>query len=234
MAGGGGPFLEMVEIVGEFGTGLLLALDDARAQHRTVLHIGTQPAHQFGIFRNTLGDDVARAFKRRLHICDLFGEIGGGEICRHGGAIGENGFGQGAQAALAGDLGLRAALGLIGQVDVFELGLGGRDGDASLELGGQFALFADGFENGLAPALKLAQIAQPLGQETQLRIVERAGDFLAVARDERHRRALVEQRNGGDGLLRAGADVLGNQNRDIGLGGFHEVLAESVVSIEAT
>ena len=58
--------------------------------------------------------------------------------------------------------------------------------------------------------LELAQIAQPLLQRAQLRVVERAGDFLAVARDERHRGAAVEQRHRRLDLLLPNAKLLRN------------------------
>ncbi len=49
------------------------------------------------------------------------------------------------------------------------------------------------FENRLAALLQLAQIAQPLVERAQLRIVQRAGRLLAVAGDEGHGRAGVQQ-----------------------------------------
>ena len=52
---------------------------------------------------------------------------------------------------------------------------------------------ADRLQDRGAAFLQLTQVAQPLLERAQLRVVERAGDLLAVARDERHRRAAVEQ-----------------------------------------
>src|SRR3546814_3780457 len=49
----------------------------------------------------------------------------------------------------------------------------------------------------------------------QLGVVEAAGDFLAVARDERHGRAFVEQRDGGFDLGGAGADLVGDGGGDL-------------------
>ncbi len=66
------------------------------------------------------------------------------------------------------------------------------------------------FENRRATLLEFAQIAQPLFQRAQLRVVERAGDFLAVARDERHRGAAVEQRHRRLDLLFADAKFFRN------------------------
>ena len=59
----------------------------------------------------------------------------------------------------------------------------------------------DGFQDRGAALLKLAQVIQPLFQSAQLRVVERAGDFLAVSRNERHGGAAVEQRHGRLDLL---------------------------------
>ncbi|MNY12607.1 hypothetical protein D3C86_1456970 [compost metagenome] len=45
---------------------------------------------------------------------------------------------------------------------------------------------------------------------TQLGVVQAAGDFLAVAGDEGHGRAFIEQRHGGGDLLRAHAQFFGD------------------------
>ena len=58
----------------------------------------------------------------------------------------------------------------------------------------QLALFADGIEYRDTTFFEFAQITQTLLQRAQLRIVERAGDFLAVSRNERNSGAAVEQR----------------------------------------
>jgi hypothetical protein len=69
------------------------------------------------------------------------------------------------------------------------------------QFGSQFALLVDRREDGAAPLLHLAQIAQAFVEQAQLNVVETAGGFLAVAGDERHGRAFVEQRGGGEHLL---------------------------------
>ena len=79
-------------------------------------------------------------------------------------------------------------------------------GDLGLQLVRQLALLADGGKDRLAPRIEFAQIGEPLGQQAQLRIVEPARRFLAVARDERNRGALVQQRYGCRHLRRPGAD----------------------------
>ena len=64
---------------------------------------------------------------------------------------------------------------------------------ARRQLRRQLALLVDALEDGRAAILQLAQIAEPLLELAQLRVVEPAGLLLAVARDERHGRALAEQ-----------------------------------------
>ena len=71
--------------------------------------------------------------------------------------------------------------------------------------------------------LQLAQIDQPLVELAQLRVVEAAGRLLAVAGDERHRRAFVQQLDGGGHLRRLYAELFGDARHDLQLGG-HGVL----------
>ena len=132
-------------------------------------------------------------------------------------------IGERLQARLPGDLGLGAALRLERQIDVLEPALAVGGTDRRLERVVELALLADRLEDGGAPLLELAQIAQALVERAQLRIVERAGRLLAIAGDERHRGAAVEQRHGGLDLLRAHAelfrDLLGNFLRELLLNG---------------
>src|SRR5690606_15503214 len=58
-----------------------------------------------------------------------------------------------------------------------------------------------------------------LVQRAQLRVVQPAGDLLAVARDERHRGAAVDQLDRGGHLLRANGQLLGDAGNDAGGGG---------------
>src|SRR5262249_24377412 len=74
----------------------------------------------------------------------------------------------------------------------------------------ELALLADRLENGGAPVLELAQIAQAVLERAQLRIIERAGRLLAVARDERNRGAAVEQFHCGPDLLGAHDELVGD------------------------
>ena len=83
-----------------------------------------------------------------------------------------------------------------------------------VDLGGefrrQFSLLPDRGEDRGAPLLQFAQVGQALVERAQLRVVEPAGGFLAVAGDEGHRGALVEQADGGGDLGQGAADFLGD------------------------
>src|SRR5262249_51377184 len=93
-------------------------------------------------------------------------------------------------------------------VDVLQPPLAVGGADRRFELVVELALLADGIEDHRAPLLELAQIAQPLLERAQLRIIEPAGRLLAIAGDERHRRSFVEQRRGGGDLRLANAKLL--------------------------
>jgi hypothetical protein len=86
--------------------------------------------------------------------------------------------------------------GLVGQVQVFQrlLGVGRFDGRAQLV--GQLALFLDRRQDRGAAIFHVAQVKQALFERAQLRVVQVARDFLAVAGDEWHRGAFVEQVDG--------------------------------------
>ena len=163
-----------------------------------------------------LDQNRARALQRRLGGFDPFFRID--EFFRAGarvlGRIGEKRGGERAEPGLAGYGGLGAALGLVGQIDVFELRLGFGAEHRRLQFRRQFVLTADRVENGGAPVLQLAQIAQPLFEVAQLGVVERAGRFLAVAGDEGHSRAGVQQFDGGDDLPLVDLQLLGNTTRN--------------------
>ncbi len=107
--------------------------------------------------------------------------------------IGEQGRRQSVQTGLEGDLRLGAALLLVRQIQILETLLGVRGFNRGAQRRGELALFLDALKNGRTPLVHLAQINQPLLQIAQLRIVEAAGGFLAIARNERHRGASIQQ-----------------------------------------
>ena len=166
-----------------------------------------QLAEQAGVLGEAFHQDLASAIEHRLGVgkaginVQIAGSLGG-RVQRR---VGEQRVGQRLDAGFAGDLGLGAAPGFVGQIQVFEalLGFGGLD--LGLQRGLQLALFGDAGEDRGAAVLEFAQIAQALFQVAQLGVVQPAGDFLAVAGDEGHRGAVIEQCDGGKDL--AGLDA---------------------------
>ena len=65
-------------------------------------------------------------------------------------------------------------------------------------------------EDRRAPLFQFAQVAQALFEVAQLGVVEAVGRFLAVARDEGHGGAFVEQGDGGGDLGRTDAEFDGD------------------------
>jgi len=190
-----GEGLLELEVVGELGHGLLHAVPDPGHQPAPCPHPLAQHADQVRVLGEPLGQDRLRSGQRRGAVGDTKPRVGerDGAGRRIGGRIAEQQVGQRFQAGLASYLRPGPALGLVGEVDVFQarLRIGGHDlvGQRIVEL----ALGADRLEDGAAALLELAQVAQPFLERTQLRVVQRPGRLLAVAGDERHRRAAVEQ-----------------------------------------
>ena len=74
----------------------------------------------------------------------------------------------------------------------------------------ELALRADRVEHRGSALLELTQVAQPLLQGAQLGVVEASGGLLAVAGDEGHRGAAVEQVDGGGDLAGTDAELVGD------------------------
>lgn len=124
--------------------------------------------------------------------------------------------GQRHQARFDGDLRLRAALLLVGQIQIFQARLVFRVHDGVEQFGRHLVLFRDRGHDGGAPLFQLAQVAQALFEQAQLDIVETAGRFLAVTGDEGHGGAFVEQFDGGGNLHRFGGKFKGKTLFDSG------------------
>ena len=124
-------------------------------------------------------------------------------------------FGQRLEPGFPGDLGLGAALRLERQIDVFQAPLAVGGEDRRLQRGIELALFTDRIEDRGAALFEFAQVSQALFQRAQLRVVEPAGDFLAVARHERNRGAAVEQGDRRLDLLLANAKLFRDLSIDI-------------------
>ena len=157
-----------------------------------------------------LDEDRAGAVQGRLHVGDGVAEV----VVRRRGRVvargGEQQVREGLQAVLAGDLRIGPAPGLVRQVQVLEAGLGVGGVDPFCELGGELSLLRDRRQDRGAPLLELAQVAQALLQRSELGVVQRAGGFLAVPRDERNGGAAVEQLDGGGDLAVADAEFRGD------------------------
>ena len=175
-------------------------------------HLLAQRSFQIGILVKALGQNGPPSFKRSSDIRHPFSGIdkSGRKGLRIVFRLRQQHLRQRLETCFLGDFGLGAALRLERRVNVFEapLGVGGEDRGfkGSVEL----ALFPDRIEDGGATLLELAQVGQPLFQRTQLRVVERAGQLLAIAGNERNRGATVKQRDGGLDLLIPDAKLLGN------------------------
>ena len=141
---------------------------------------------------------VGNAVFRRRFVIDVFRRF----LLRVERGIGKQRIGQRLQPGLARDLRARAPLGLIRQVNVFQRLLGCGRFDGAAQFVGELPLLFDGRQDHVAPLFQLAQIQQPLFEIAQLRVVQIAGDFLAIARDEGHGGAFVEQRHRRRDLLR--------------------------------
>ncbi|MGY3191937.1 hypothetical protein ACVIWU_001303 [Bradyrhizobium sp. USDA 4509] len=201
-----------IEIVLELLAFGLLPGADGRGHDAVRPHLLTQRADQVGILGEALDQDRARAVERRGDVGDLLLGIDEGRrgLVRIALGLRQKLIGERLEAGLLGDLGLGATLRLVRQIDVLEPALAVGGHDLSLERGVELALLADRIEHRGTALLELAQIRQPLFQRTQLGIIKRAGELLAVSRDERHRGAAVEQRHRRLDLFVANPQLLRN------------------------
>ncbi len=201
-----------VEVVGELGAALLLAVADPRDHPALVPHALAQRADEVGVLGEPLDEDGAGALQRGRLVRDalLRVHVGGGLGVRVAGGVGQQQLGERFKAGLAGDLRLGAPLRLVREVDVLQPGLGVGRHDLRAELVGELALRLDRLQDRGAPLVQLAQVAQPLLHGAELRVVERSGRLLAVAGDERDGRPAVEQVHRDPHLPLADADLVGD------------------------
>ena len=218
-----GQRLGLIEIVREFrafGRGLLVVLH-LRGEAATAPHLLAQIADEVRVLGKALDEDRARAFQRGCGVGDaLLGvDEGRSDRVRYLRRIGEQRIRQRLKPRLLRDLRLRPPLWLVRQIDVFEPRLRIRRHDLRFERGVELALLADRVEDRGAALFQLAQVAEPLLQRAQLRIVEHARRLFAVARDEGHRRAAVQKLDRRLDLLRPHAKLFRNPLFD----GFHRL-----------
>ncbi len=212
-----GERLAEIEIILE-----LLALGFLAGAHRgghqaARPHLFAQAPDQVGVFGEAFDQNGARALERGRGIGHLLVGIDErrGRGLRIVLRLRQQQIGQRLQPRLPGDFGLGAALRLERKIDVLETPLAVGSHDCRFERGVQLALLADGIENRGATLFQLAQVIQTLLQRSKLRIVERAGNFLAVTRNERNGGAAVEQRHRRLDLLFANAQFFGNLTIDV-------------------
>ncbi len=207
----------VVEVVAVLGAFLLLAFGHAGADHPDLAQPAAQLADQRGILAPALHQDRARTLQRGLDVGHALVGIdeAGGESLRHQRRIGQQAVGQRLQPGLAGDLRTGTALGLVRQVQVFQPRLGVGGDDLRAQFVAELALFGDAGQHRGAALFQLAQVGQAHFEIAQLGVVEPAGHFLAVARDERDAGALVEQGDGGARLRRLRADLGGDGVGDL-------------------
>ena len=168
------------------------------AQHAAALHQRAQARADGRVVADLLGDDVLRQLDRRLRVRHALFPVDVRRRQLHrivAPPLRKNRFGQRLHALLPCDHRARAALGLKGPVDVLQAGQRLRPGQLRAQLVRQPALLVDGTLDLLAALVKASQIIKPLAQLAQLLVVHRAGLLLAIARDERHGVALVQQRH---------------------------------------
>ena len=103
-------------------------------------------------------------------------------------------LGERLQTLFAGYLGPGTALGLVGQIDIFEFGGIPTVVDALLQFECQFVQIGDGLEYRLFTLLDLLKPFILVADSSNLYFIESACAFLAIPGDKGNGAALVEQR----------------------------------------
>ena len=201
-----------LEVIAILGTFLFLARHQLGNHLRLLPEELPQLPQQSGVFTELFDQDVPRAVEHCLDIGEAgigiqegFGLLLGVAL-----RLGVEQVRQRLNACLAGNLSLGATLGLVRQIEIFELGLGAHCANLPLQFRRQFLLFLDALEDGVTPLFEFAQIVQTLLQLAQLRVIQPPCDFLAIAGDKGHRGAFIEQGNGGFYLGGTGGNLGGN------------------------
>ena len=171
-----------------------LGVDDALG-----IQFFAQTRAHFGIVGEGFSENIASAGDRCFRVSELVGRLreAFGLFGESGGRSAScPGFGQRRQPARCGDTGARLALWSVWTIEIVEGGEAFCCGDFFSERIGDLSLLCDQPRHIGAPLLELAQRRQAIGESAHRLIVQRAGLVLAVAGDERHRRAVVKQSHG--------------------------------------
>ncbi len=156
--------LTELEIVGELGALIVLALAHARSELAIAPQPFAQVADETGRLGDALDEDVARTVQRDLDVRDAFVSIDEARSFFLGVKRGiiEQRIGQRFELGFTRDLRLSAPLLLEGRVKVFQLDFSRRFLDKAGELRRELALLLDRLQHSGATILQLAQVAKPL------------------------------------------------------------------------
>ena len=180
---------------------------------------GPQHLKHVGVFRKTLGQNIARTVKRRLGVGHTF--IGRNKGLRFGlrikpGVLPEL-IGKRLKAGRDGSLRTRLTLGLVGEVKVFQTLLGVGCLKGLPQFFRHLALLLNRSNHGGTALFKLTSVNEKFLQVSELCIIKSARDFLTVTGDKRNRCTFIEQRHRSAYLRRAGTDRFGNMTGNAGL-----------------
>ncbi len=211
---------EIIEKVGVLLRRVVLAFQHLGLHHAMLLHVLAQRLQQGRILGEALHQNLPRPIQRRLGIdhtgigiarrtAERFTQILRPLLFWVQRRVRQQRIRQRLQPSLQRDLRLGAALRLVGQIQIFEVCLVRRQRHCLQQLRRHLALLGDGRDDGRTAIFQLAQITQPLLQQTQLNIVQPARRLFAITRDERHGRALVQQGDGSRDLSGFGRNLGG-------------------------
>jgi len=178
-----------------------------------------QPGADIRIFRQALRQDMACALDAgagSLKPFLVFLHEGRGQHQRVGaGFVRQQRLQQRLQAPFPGVRRLGALLGLVGQIEVFQLRLAPGPLHPCLQLGRELALLVDVLEDGCPPLQQFLVIGHAVFHRPDGHLVQGAGGLLAVARDEGNRVPFAQQRrhggHPGTGQREFLADAIQNQ-----------------------
>ena len=209
-----------VEVVGELDAFLFFAGHDGRSPFAAIPDHLAQATNELRVLGERLHQNGARTLERRGDIrhASVGVHIGAGLRWWHAHRVVQKRERQRFESCFTGDLGFRAALRFVRQIEVFEPGFGVGVLNRRCEPGRQLTLLLDTPQDGRTPRLELAQIRQPIFQRPEGGVIQPPRGFLAITGDEGDRGFSVEQGDGGINLRHADVQFCGDPLGD----GFHE------------
>ncbi len=184
-----------VEIVGEFFAELFFAGLHFRSEFSARPDFFAERAHEVGVFGKAFDENSAGTIEGGGSVGYTFVGVyvSCGGCLRIEFRIGEERVGERFEASFLGDYRFGATLLFEGEVNVFETGFGFGGVDQGFQRIRHFALFFNRGDDGGATGFQFAQIGEAFFECAQLCVVECAGNFLAVARDEGNGCTAVEE-----------------------------------------